>query len=234
MDKALADADTGHGSMAAKESKRKKPPRLKEGGGDCRPPKRKADETQIQVSINVRPDDWNRFKAKAAKEGVSAAAKLGSAIIEPKVEPTTLSTSAQQRLEGAIRQHKRQLDSEFEQRVQGECKRRLDELSLPAYAKEMAEYVETVKSRKGHITREVYRRILACLNSATRLGVTDKRLDDAFVAFKKLELVLCNEKEMPTPSYTFPRTFAEMMERKREVSQARKAKRASKGVPERR
>jgi hypothetical protein len=105
---------------------------------------------------------------------------------------------------------------------------------LPAYAKEMAEYVETIKSRKGHLTREVYRSILACLNSASRLGVTDKRLDEAFVAFKKLELVLCNEKETPTPSYTFPRNYAEMMARKREVSQARKAKRASKGVPERR
>jgi hypothetical protein len=94
----------------------------------------------------------------------------------------------------------------------------------------MAEYVETVKSRKGHITREVYRSILACLNSATRLGVTDKRLDEAFIVFKKLELVLCDEKEMPTPNYTFPRTYAEMMARKREVSEVTKAKRASKGI----
>jgi hypothetical protein len=244
MDKALADAiraidsNTGQGSMAAKERKRKKPPRLNDGkpkgGRESKPPKRKADETQIQVSINVRPDDWTRFKAKAAKEGVSAAAKLGNAIIEPKIEPATLCMSAQQRLEAAIRQHKRQLDSEFEQRIQNECKRRLDALSLPAYAKEMAEYVEMVKSRKGHLTREVYRSILACLNSATRLGVTDKRLDEAFVAFKKLELVLCNEKEASTPNYTFPRTFAEMMARKQAVSEARKTKRASRGIPERR
>jgi len=64
--------------------------------------------------------------------------------------------------------------------------------------------------------------------------VTDKRLDEAFIAFKKLELLLCDEKEMPTPNYTFPHTYSEMMARKREVSQARKAKRASKGAPERR
>ena len=66
------------------------------------------------------------------------------------------------------------------------------------------------------------------------MGITDKRLDDAFVAFKKLELVLCNEKELPTPNYTFPRTYAEMMARKQEVSAARKARRSNKGVPERR
>jgi hypothetical protein len=208
MDKALADAiraidsNTGQGSMAAKERKRKKPPRLNDG------------------------------KPKGGRE--SKPPKLGNAIIEPKIEPATLCMSAQQRLEAAIRQHKRQLDSEFEQRIQNECKRRLDALSLPAYAKEMAEYVEMVKSRKGHLTREVYRSILACLNSATRLGVTDKRLDEAFVAFKKLELVLCNEKEASTPNYTFPRTFAEMMARKQAVSEARKTKRASRGIPERR
>ena len=61
-----------------------------------------------------------------------------------------------------------------------------------------------------------------------------KRLDEAFVAFKKLELVLCNEKEASTPNYTFPRTFAEMMARKQAVSEARKTKRASRGIPERR
>jgi hypothetical protein len=241
MDKVLADAiraidsNTSQRSKAAKRRKRIAVGRRNggkpKGSGNPKPPTRKPDETQIRVAINVRPVDWNRFRANAAEEGVSAAAKLG-AIIEPRIEPATLSISARRRLEAAIRQHKRQLDLHFEQRVLDECKRRLDEFSLPAYAKEMAEYVETVKSRKGRLSRETFRSILACLNSATRLGVTDKRLDEAFIAFKKLELVLCDEKEMPTPNHTFPRTFAEMMARKREVSQARKSRRASKAAPE--
>lgn len=43
---------------------------------------RRPDEEQRQASINVRPQDWERFKELAQAEGKSAAAKLGELIIE--------------------------------------------------------------------------------------------------------------------------------------------------------
>jgi hypothetical protein len=59
-----------------------------------RPPARKPDEVQRQASINVRPEDWDRFKEQAAKEGVSAAAKLGAVLADPEVDPCSLTTSS--------------------------------------------------------------------------------------------------------------------------------------------
>jgi hypothetical protein len=239
--------DIGRGSMAAKKRKRittTKHPRPNgeslRGSSGKRIPRPKQTDGKEEKIVALAEQGMSAVEIAAEVNVKSRAVhhvlerERIRREVEAKIDPATLSITAQQKFEAAIRQHKRQLDLQFEQRVLDECKRRLDELSLPAYAKEMAEYVDVIKSRKGHLTRVVFRNILACLNSATRLGVTDKRLDEAFVAFKKLELVLCNDKEAPTPNYSFPRTYAEMMARKREVSEARKARRASKGVPERR
>jgi ParB-like chromosome segregation protein Spo0J len=44
------------------------------------PPTDGAAVRQFQVSIDVAPDDWEKFKALAAKEGLSAAAKLGETV----------------------------------------------------------------------------------------------------------------------------------------------------------
>jgi hypothetical protein len=42
---------------------------------------------------------------------------------DPNIRPDTLSMGAQQRLDAAVRQHKRRLDAEFKQAVQNEVKR---------------------------------------------------------------------------------------------------------------
>jgi len=52
-----------------------------------------------------------------------------------------------------------------------------------------------------------------------------RRYQDAFNLFTKLETVLLNEKESPTPTVKMPTTVAEMMSMKQTASDARKAKR---------
>ena len=78
MDKVLADAiraidsNTSQRSKAAKRRKRIAVGRRNggkpKGSGNPKPPTRKPDETQIRVAINVRPVDWNRFRANAAED----------------------------------------------------------------------------------------------------------------------------------------------------------------------
>jgi len=47
-------------------------------------------------------------------------------VTESSVDASALSMTAQQKLAAAIRQHKRQLDIEFEKRVRDECMAHLD------------------------------------------------------------------------------------------------------------
>lgn len=54
----------------------------RERADSIRPPRPRPDEEQRQASINVRPQDWERFKELAQAEGKSAAAKLGELIID--------------------------------------------------------------------------------------------------------------------------------------------------------
>ena len=100
---------------------------------------------------------------------------------EPHVTPEMLSMSAQQKLDAAIRQHKRNLDLEFEQRCRETCRRWLNDVSLPQYAKELIELERTIRDRKGIMDRITYKKILACLHPDR---VSDhglkKRYEEAF------------------------------------------------------
>jgi len=134
---------------------------------------------------------------------------------DPDIDRAELSLSAQQKLDAALRHYKRQLNLEFEQRVQDECKRWLEECSLPAYVKEMAKLEYSISSRKGIMSKEVYRLILSCLHTDSRNSVSDKKLNEAFNEFKVREKRLLDEKESPTEFKPLPRTAAEMMAMRR-------------------
>jgi hypothetical protein len=140
------------------------------------------------------------------------------------IDPASLSLTAQQKLQTAIRQHQHKLDLQFEQRVQQEYQDRLNEF-LPDYHKKLADADAVVKARSGVMSRRIYRKIWACLHPDE--GASKELLAEAFKIFAKLEPVLVKEEEMPTPKTIFPRTYAEMMELKRATSEARKARRSS-------
>lgn len=144
---------------------------------------------------------------------------------EAQIDPVTLSLTAQQKLDAAISQHQRKLDQEFEARVLAGIQERLKSTVLPHYKKTEAQYRAIIKSRKGVMDRATYKKILSCLHPDRVDRSLARRYEEAFNLFTKLEAVLLNEKESPTPSLKMPTTYAEMMAMKQTASDARKAKR---------
>jgi hypothetical protein len=152
-------------------------------------------------------------------------------------ELNDLSLTAQQRFDARLRAALRQQEAEFEIRVLAECKRRLDEISLPHYSKELADLEESIKNRKGIMHNVTYRKILACLHTERLIQLLGiplskldpslaKRYEEAFRLFTELEKRVLDEKESPTQFRTMPRTYEELMAMKAKVQADRRAKRA--------
>lgn len=134
-----------------------------------------------------------------------------------------LTMSVKEKLDAAIRMHKRKLDQEFEQRVLAESRRRMESISLPHYLTEMKRIESLIVSRKGVMKRRLYRQILARLHP-------DVGGDGAvFDEFKRLEKVLVAEAESPTNFRKIPSTYEELMRMKAEADAGRRARRAKAG-----
>jgi uncharacterized protein YerC len=179
--------------------------------------------------------DGKTYKEAESDSGLSntvlraaVAREEGRREAEPTITADMLSMTAQQKLDLAIRQHKRKLDAEFVDSVAAECRKQMDEIWLPDCQKRLDQAEELLKSRiKGAMPRAKYRIILSCLHADSRKSVSEGRLNEAFHAFEKLESVLCSEAEMPTPRIPFPRTWEERMAMKSKVAATRKAKRSN-------
>jgi hypothetical protein len=165
-------------------------------------------------------------EARAARHVIEREQAKREAVAQ--IDPTTLSLSAQEKLGAAIRQHKRELDLEFEQRVQQEIRKRLNEMVLPSLNKKSADAERIIKSRKGVMTRNEYKKILGCLHP-DRVQDSDlkKRYEDAFNLFTKLELVLLDETQSPTYADKMPTNYADLMARKQTVAESRRKNGAS-------
>jgi hypothetical protein len=144
---------------------------------------------------------------------------------DPPIDPDTLSLSAQQKLEAAIRQHKRKLELEFEARAQQRLQDALNDTVLPAYNETYAIYRDLCDTRKGLMTKATYNKIASCLHPDSRNSVTDEKLHDVFHIWRSLEIRLLDETQRPTPTFAMPRTYEELMAAKRKVQEARRAKR---------
>jgi hypothetical protein len=143
----------------------------------------------------------------------------------PPIDPSALSLGAQKKLDLAIEQHRRKLVREFEQRVQDECKARVEATILPAYNEERADYRAIIKARKGLMDRATYRKILSCLRPDRVSDPAFKgKYEEAFRLFTEMEKLLLDEKENPTSFWKMPNTYAEMMELKRQATERRKAR----------
>lgn len=156
-----------------------------------------------------------------AREAGRAEAKA-----DPEIDSAALSMTAQQKLEAAIRQHKRKLDAEFEERCRVDCMRWLNDVGLPHYHKKLAELERSITSRRGFMDAATYRKILVCLHPDR---VSDehlkKRYQEAFQIWSNLEKHVLDEKQSPTEFRTMPRTYQELMAMKAKVQAERRAKR---------
>ena len=177
--------------------------------------------TQVATETGLR-----EYAIRAAVEH-----EIGRREAEPAITPEMLAMSAQQKLAAAIRQHKRKLDLEFEQRCREECQRWLNDVSLPQYAKEITELERSISSRKGIMDRIAYKKILACLHpDRVSDAALKKRFEEAFRLFTELEKRVLNEKESPTQFRRMPRTYEELMAMKAKVRAERRAKRTAVSV----
>lgn len=161
-------------------------------------------EIAVEVGLGKRAVSQALEHAQIKREAAAA------------IDPATLSMSAKEKYDAALRQAKRLLEIEFEQRVLNEVKRRINETVLPHFREKEAVADNIIKGRKGLMSRISYRKILTCLHSdrVTDTGLK-KKYDEAFLLFRELELLLCDEKENPTPTNTLPRTYEELMARRK-------------------
>jgi ParB family chromosome partitioning protein len=166
--------------------------------------------------------------------GKAAAEIVGDAVcrhvLAPQVEVAvaSLPKTTKEKFDVAIRQEKKRLAAEFDRAVQEELKKAVDEVVLPTYNRKMEEANAIVRSRKGHMTRETFRLIWSCLHpDRVADDVLKAKYTQAFHAFSKMELSLCNEKEMPTTASTIPRSYEEMMKRRDEIRAEKARQRAA-------
>ncbi len=180
-----------------------------------------------------KSEDEVRKETGAGVQGIRLAVskEQGRREAVPKITPDMLSMSAQEKLQAAIRQHKKNLDVGFAEAVQRECQKQMNELWLPHCQERLDKAAALLQSRtKGVMPRSMFRKILACLHPDSRKSASEERLNEVFRNFEKLETILCSETEMPTPKLPFPRTWEKAQEMKRKVSETRKAKRQGNGL----
>ena len=177
-------------------------------------------------------------RSNTAADVVKAKSAAPEAENRSSVTPDMLSMTAQERLAAVIRQEKRKLEAEYEMRMLEECKRRLNEISLPHYAKELEELERSIRNRKGVMNKATFEKIRNCLHTqrlAQLLGIPvldldanmAKRYDEAFNLFMDLEKRVLNEKESPTEFRKMPRTYDELMAMRAKVQAENRAKRAA-------
>jgi AraC-like DNA-binding protein len=140
-----------------------------------------------------------------------------------KVAPKTWA----EKFEISRRQLERTFAAAFEQRVQDECRQRIEDLSLPSYLKQLTELEQLISNRKGVLDRAAYRKILACLHPDSRKSVSIERLTEAFNLFSKVEKWFLDEKASPTNFMPLPKTYEEMMAMREKVRAERAARRGS-------
>jgi hypothetical protein len=197
----LADARAAEKAEKRRQREEREAPKLKEVT-------RERDQLQAQVK---------RLQAELHLARHSKPEPSGS---------TPLPKTAQEKVEAAIRAHTKKLDQEYSERVRQGVLQRLEEVGWPQIRDEARNWMDMLRRRKGFMTRSQYRIFRSCLTPDSRNSVSDERLRDMRMLWDELELVICSEKEVPTPSHIvdFPKTWAEAMERKRQAKAERKAK----------
>jgi predicted ArsR family transcriptional regulator len=173
-------------------------------------------EIATETSIGARQIRHIIDGERKAREGAARA-----------IDRSELSMTAQEKLDAVIKQYQRELNQKFETRVRDDCKRWLDEISLPHYLKQLEQLERRISNRQGIMNKVTFDAVRRCLHPDSRATVSEERLAEAFRLFNSLEKLVLNEKESPTDfRRDIPRTYEELMaaraRRKAERRAARK------------
>src|SRR5262245_3586323 len=125
----------------------------------------------------------------------------------PDIDPTTLSLTAQQKLETAIRQHQNKLNQAFYQYVNDEIRKRMEETILPRHREEQAQAKKIMEARKGIMDKITFNKVRRALHPDSRKSISDKVLAEAFDTFMALEKRLLNEQDSPTYFQDIPDSY---------------------------
>lgn len=200
------------------------------GKGGAKPERRKNQSVTAEEAARQILDAGKTYPEAEADTGLSNTV-LRSAVAreegrrDPEIDRAGLSRSAQEKLDSAIRQHKRGLEAMFAQRVQDEVRRRIDEMVLPHWKEQIAEAQKLYERRHGAMDKATFNKIRRALHPDSRNSISDKVLAEAFDTFMSLEKYLLNEKDSPTHFDGLPKSWAEWEKAKRDATAARRAKR---------
>ena len=145
----------------------------------------------------------------------------------PEIDSATLSTSAQEKLAIAIRQHAKKLDMKFEQRVSEDVRRRLDEIILPHWKQQIEQAKRIFDKRRGFMDKATFNKIRRALHPDSRNGLSDKMLAESFDTFMSFEKHMLSEKDSPTDTPTVPSSLKEWDAMKAKTTAERRAKRSA-------
>lgn len=203
-------------------------------------PKPKPEEQKARDEKIIALHDTGKSAAEIAPQ-VGIVPRAVSQIIEhetirreakadPEIDRSTLSMTAQQKLDTAIRQHKRDLDAQFRRAVSKEIEK-WGETILPQLKKEQAEIskLEAAVRRKGFMNKETFNAIRRCLHPDSRLSVSDKLLAKAFDAFMALEKYVLSAADAPSTFITLPNSMAEWAKMRSRRAEEMKTKRSRQG-----
>ena len=216
-----------------------KPPRPKGGRpkrSGPKPQRQRTSQAAQDVAASLVLDQGKTYEQAATESGVNSVQIVKTSVAreegrrEPQIDRNELSLTAQQKVDAAIRQYKRNQDLEFETRVRDEVKRRIDEVVLPHWKEKIDRAQELYSRRKALMDKATFNKIRRGLHPDSRNSISDKMLGEAFDAFMALEKFLLNEKDSPTEFPNLPQTWADWEKAKQAATAARRARRGHSAI----
>jgi len=174
--------------------------------------------TRDQAEVQIGQSNIVVRRIVAWMSGYRAAAQEKAAV-------DSLSTSAKERLEAAMRREKRELDMSFDNAVQHRANLLLKDLLIPEYTERLQQADELVAKRAGLMTKAQHKLLKMALHPDSNLSAA--KHNEAFDLFNGLTLHLLPELKPVKGGRFEGMTRETMLARKRAVSEARREKRAS-------
>lgn len=201
--------------------------------GGPKPERRTTTPAIEHVAASLVLDHGKTYEETKDELGLRSVATVKTAVRkeegrrEPSAERESLSATAQEKLDAAIRRHQAKLDASFLARVGDEVRKRIDEIVLPHWKKQIDEAKDLYSRRYGAMTKETFNTIRRALHPDSRQSISDRKLSEAFDAFMALEKYLLNEKDSPTHLPSLPGSWDEWERAKRAATAARRAARSA-------